>query len=77
MERLQVRENNSQQIIVVPMKSIKKLQKDANIRHVKHDFAWCIIYEQHVANMNVNILRKENFKIFMKIWLVRFIWQEM
>jgi len=76
MKRFQVRENSSQQIIVVPMKAIKKLQKDANIRPIKHDFAWCIVYKQHVANMSVKIFRKENIKIFIKIWLVRFIWQE-
>ncbi len=31
MKRFQVRENNSQQIIVVPTKVVKKLQKDANL----------------------------------------------
>jgi len=63
--------------MVVPIKAIKKLQKDGTIWLVKHDFAWCIIYEQHVANMSVRIFRKKNVKIFMKIWLVKFIWQEM
>jgi len=77
MKRFQVRENNSQQIIVMPTKAIKKLQKDANIWPIKHDFAWCIIYEQHITNINVKIFRKKNIKIFMKICLVRFIWQGM
>jgi hypothetical protein len=63
--------------MVVPMKAIKKLQKDGIIWPIKHDFAWHIIYEQHVANVSVRIFRKENIKIFMKIWLVKFIWQEM
>jgi hypothetical protein len=77
MKRFQVRENSSQQIIVVPTKAIKKLQKDTNIRPIKHDFAWCIVYKQHVANMKVEIFTKKNIKVFMKIWLVRFISQEM
>jgi len=74
MKRFQLKENSSQQIIVVPTMAVKKLQKDANIRPIKHDFAWHIIYEQHVVNMNVKIFFKKNVKIFMKIWLVRFIY---
>jgi len=60
--------------MVVPMKAIKKLQKDGTIWPVEHDFAWRIIYEQHVANVSVRIFFFKNVKIFMKIWLVRFIW---
>ncbi len=52
------------------MKAIKKLQNDGTIWLVKHDFAWRIIYKQCVANMSVRIYRKENVKIFMKIWLI-------
>ncbi len=37
------------------MKAIKKLQKDGTIWPVEHDFAWRIIYEQHVANVSVRI----------------------
>jgi hypothetical protein len=55
----------------------KKLQKDGTIWPIKHDFAWHIIYEQRVGNVNVRIFRKENVNIFMKIWLVMFILQEM
>jgi hypothetical protein len=70
MKRFQVRDNSSQQIIIVPMKAIKKLQKDNNIWPIKHDFAWCIIYEQHVVNMSVHIFKIEYIKIFMKFWLL-------
>jgi len=58
--------------MVVPLKAVKKLQKDGTIWHAKHDFARHIIYER-VANVSVRIFRKENVDIFMKIWLLRFI----
>jgi len=76
MKRFQVRKS-PQQIMVMPMKAIKKFQKDGNIQPIKHDFALRIIYEQHVANPTIRILRKNNVQIFIKNWLVRFIWQEM
>jgi hypothetical protein len=76
MKRFQVRKS-PQQIMVVPTKAIKKLQKYGTIQPIKHDFAWHIISKQHVANLTINILRKKIVHIFIKIWLVRFIWQEM
>jgi hypothetical protein len=63
-----------QQIDVLPTKAIKtyKLQKNGIIRLIKHAFVWGIVYKQGVANMSVRIHRKENIKVLMKNWLVRF-----
>jgi hypothetical protein len=62
-----------QQIDVLPTKAIKtKLQKNGIIWLIKHVFVWGIVYKQGVANMSVRIHRKENIKVLMKNWLVRF-----
>lgn len=49
------RENSPQQIIVFPMKAIKRLQKNGTIQLIKHVFVRVIVYKQGVANMNVRI----------------------
>jgi hypothetical protein len=51
----------------------KWLQKNGIIRAIEHAFVWRITYEQHVANMNIRTSRKENVKVFVKNWLIRFI----
>jgi hypothetical protein len=62
-----------QQIVVLPTKVVKsKLQKNAIIQLIKHAFVWGIVYKQGVVNMSVRIHRKENVKVLMKNWLVRF-----
>jgi hypothetical protein len=58
IKKFQVRENNPQQIMVLPMKVIKNTPKNGIIWHVKHIF----IYEQCVATMSVSIHRKKRSK---------------
>lgn len=48
MKRFQVKENNPQHIMVLPMKVVKKLQKNGTIWPIKHIFVWHIVYKQHV-----------------------------
>ncbi len=62
-----------QQIVVLPTMAIKiELQKNGIIQLIKHAFVWGIVYKQGVANISVRIHRKENVKVLMKNWLVRF-----
>ncbi len=72
-EDFQIKENRPQQILIFPTKVVKRFQKNGPIRAIKHAFVWRIVYEQHVANMNVRIFRKENIKALVKNWFVRFI----
>jgi hypothetical protein len=72
-ERIISSGKNPQQIIVLPIKVVKRLQKTCTIWLVKHAFVWGIIYRQGSANVSVTIRRKENIKIFMGNWLIRFI----
>jgi hypothetical protein len=64
-------ENNPQQIIVLPIKVVKSLQKTGIIWPVKHAFVWDIAYKQGAASVSVRIRKKENIKVFMRNWLVR------
>jgi hypothetical protein len=73
MKIFQVRENKPQQILIFPTSVVKGLQKNGIIRVVKHAFVWHIIYEQHVTKVNMRKHRKENVKVFVEDWLVRFI----
>jgi hypothetical protein len=77
MKIFQIKENRFQQILILPTKAIKGLQKKGIIWVVKHVFVWCIIYEQHVANMNVKINRKEKVKVLVENWFIKLIRQEM
>ncbi len=77
MKIFKIRENKPQQILILPMKAIKGLQNNGTIWTVKHVFVWCIIYEQHVASVNVRISRKKNVKVIVENWLVRFIRKEL
>jgi hypothetical protein len=72
MKIFQVRENKPQQISIFPMKIVKGLQKNGIIQAIKHVFVWCIVYKQHVANVNVNKCKKENIKVLMENWFVKF-----
>jgi hypothetical protein len=65
--------SNGEQIIVPPIKVVKSLQKIGIIWPVEHAFVWDIAYKQGATSMSVRIRRKENIKVFMKNWLVRFI----
>jgi hypothetical protein len=58
-----IKENKPQQILILPRKVVKRLHKNGTIRIIKHAFVWHIIYEQHVASMNVKKHRKENVKV--------------
>jgi len=73
IKKFQVRENNPQQMMVLPMKVIKNTPKNGIIWHVKHIF----IYEQWVATMSVRIHRKKKVKVLMKNWFVKFIREKM
>jgi hypothetical protein len=77
MKIFQVKENEPQQISILPINVIKRFQKSGTIEAIKHDFIWHIIYEQHVASVNIRKCRKKNVKVFMENRLVRFTWQEM
>jgi hypothetical protein len=77
MKVFQVRENGPQQILVLPMTAIKEVQKKGIIWAIEHAFVWCIIYEQHVPNMNIRTIRKKNVKVLVENWFIRFIWQKM
>lgn len=72
-----MKENNPQQIIVLPTKAIKRLQKNGIIWCVKHVFVKGFIYKQGFTYMSGKIGGKKNVKILMKNWLVKFIEQEM
>jgi hypothetical protein len=50
MKIFQIKENKLQQILNLPKKAIKGLQKNDTIWAIKHVFVQRIIYEQHVAN---------------------------
>jgi hypothetical protein len=73
----QVKENRPQQILIIPMNTIKRLHINGTIQAIKHVFTWHILYDQHVASVSVRKHRKENVKVFMENCLVKFIWQEM
>jgi hypothetical protein len=47
------RENGPQQIIVIPMNIVKRLQKGGIKWLTKQTFVSCINYEQHVGNVNL------------------------
>jgi hypothetical protein len=67
MKIFQVKENKPQQISIFPMKVIKGLQKNGIIHAIKHVFVWCIVYKQHVANVNV---KKKTSRFLWKIGLL-------
>jgi hypothetical protein len=51
----------------------ERTQKNGIILAIEHVFVWHIVYEKFVANMSIRISRKENIKVLVKNWLVRFI----
>ncbi len=77
MKVFQVKENSPQQILILPMMVVKGLQKNGTIQAIAHAFVWCIIYRQGVTNVSIRISRKENIKVLVENWLVKFIKQEM
>jgi hypothetical protein len=58
MKVFQVRENTSQQILILPIMAIKGFQNNGTIWDIEHAFVWRIVYEQGVANMSIRINRK-------------------
>jgi hypothetical protein len=76
MKVFQIRKNKPQQILVLPITTISGLQKNGIIRAIEHVFVWCIIYDQCVASVNIRINIKENVKVIVENWLVKFIQQE-
>jgi hypothetical protein len=40
-------------------------------------FVKCIIYEQHIASVNVTIFKQEKVEVFMENKLVKISWKEM
>jgi hypothetical protein len=76
MKVFQAKENSPQQILILPTMVVKGVQKNGTIWAIEHAFIWFIIYKQCVPNMSVRRSRKENVKVLMKNWLVRFIRQE-
>ncbi len=53
MKILQIKKDKPQQILILPTKVIKQLQKNGTIQAIKHAFVWRIIYNQYVANVSV------------------------
>jgi hypothetical protein len=53
--------------------AMKALQKNGIILAIEHAFIWHIVYEQCVADVNIRISKKENIKVIVENWLVKFI----
>ncbi len=60
-----------------PWKLSKDSKTNGTIWHVKHAFVEGFVYKRGFAYVIGKICRKENVKILMKNWLVKFIKQEM
>jgi hypothetical protein len=73
MKVFQIRENKPHRILVPPAMTIKTFQKKGIIQAIDHAFVWHIIYEQRVPNMSIKINKKENVKVLVENWLIRFI----
>jgi fatty acid-binding protein DegV len=66
MKVFQIRENRPQQILVLPITTVKKLQKNGTPWAIEHVLVWCIIYEQRVANVSIRINKKLNIKVLVE-----------
>jgi hypothetical protein len=55
------------------MKAVKGFQKNGTIWVIQHAFVWHIVYKQRVTSVSAGISRKENIKVFVENWLVKFI----
>jgi hypothetical protein len=53
--------------------AMKGFQKNGIILAIEHAFVWRIAYKQFVANVGIRTSRKENIKVLVKNWLVKFI----
>jgi hypothetical protein len=73
MKGFSIRENNPQQIIVLPTNAIKRLKTNGTIWPIQYVFVKGFVYKQGFAYMNVRICTKENVKSLIENWLVRFI----
>jgi hypothetical protein len=56
---------------------MKGFQKNGTIQAIEHAFVWRIIYKQCVPSVNITRSKKENVKVLVENWFVKFIRQEM